>query len=300
MPPDPFSYLLEPRATLAPEELEMLGETAAKRYIDGQTPLNETIRKLADQHDLNPHQIERVCETANLATHQALWPRMREKEKIAFELADAKKIKGERAVKPADRALAADYAGPPTGIPRPGLTLAALLGTDAKAGHEGLAGPSERQRLQVALQKKAAERKRLRDQVLVAGMEAETAEKLAYDAVKQEVLGGRPVSAILDAARAAGLAKLASDLLPKFEERLIAESSGSARAGLEKRAVGRAPEDLVSDDLGATTIVNGAHPVLVSLDTVDKKNGIVANLLYNLLRIDDEMRVYNQKLRELG
>ena len=294
-----FNYLTEKRGGLVSGELETLAKIATKRFVDSATPLNETIQKLAEERELNGHQIERVCEMANLFTHQALWPRATEKEKVAFELADAKKLRSKkpdiRRAPPND----ADYLGPPRGIPRDGPPLAALLGVDPGCAHEGLAGPTERQRIVIVLQKKAAEKKRLQDELLCAGMEAETAEKRAYQAVKQEILQGTPMRAVLRAAAAAGLSKLACEILPRFEEQLLTETRGSVRAGLEKNAISKAPEELISQDLGSTTIVNGAHPVLVSLDTVQKKNGVVATILHNLLRIDDELKVFGEKLREL-
>ena len=295
-----FAYLLEKQGAHSHEELEALAKLAAKRYVEERAPLNDTIRKLAEERDLNAHQVERVCEMANLATHQALWPAAREKVKIAFALADAKKVKLQSAGRQGGSAVEADYAGPPTGVPPCGPSLAALLGVDPAGGHAGLSGPSDKQRLVIVLQKKASEKRRLQDQLLVAGMEAETAEKLAYAAVKQEVLGGTPMRQVVRAAAAAGLGKIAGQVLPGFEERLIAECTGSVRAKMEKTAIARAPEELISENLGSTTIVNGAHPVMISLDTVQKKNGVVQNLLNNLLRIDDEVRLYQQKLREIG
>jgi hypothetical protein len=298
--PSCFSYLMEKRAAIAPEELETLAKIAAKRYVDEKIPLNATIQKLAEERELNRNQVERVCEMANLATHQALWPRAAEKEKLAFELADPKKLKSKNTERHHGSSIEADYCGPPRGIPGSGPSLASLLGVTPDAGHQGLAGPSDKQRILIVLQKKAAERKRLRDQLLCAGMAAETAEKRAYAAVKQEVLGGTPMRDVLGAAAAAGLGKLACELLPRFQQQLVDEAQGSTRTGLEKNAISRAPEDLISDELGAITVVNGAHPVLVSLDTVQKQNGVVKNLLYGLLKIDDELKVYHQQLRELG
>jgi hypothetical protein len=295
-----FLYLLEKQAAASAEELESLAKLAAKRYVEERTALDETIGKLADEHELNAHQIERVCEMANLATHRALWPGAREKEKIAFPVADAKKVKARRGGRSSGKPIDADYAGPPEAIPACGPSLASLLGVNPAGGHSGLSGPSEKQRLIIVLQKKAAEQRRLHDRVLVAGMEAETAEKRAYAEVKQAVLGGLSVPSILGAAAAAGLGKVAAEVLPSFEAQLLAECSGSMRARLEKTAISRAPEELISENLGATTIVNGAHPVLISLDTVQKQNGIVQNLLYGLVRIEDELKVFNQKLRELG
>src|SRR5579859_1060083 len=294
---DPFDYLLEKTAAISAEELETMAKIAAKRYLEEHAALNETIRKFASERDLNAHQIERVCEMANLATHRALWPSARQKEKIAFELADAKRVKAQS--EPASGAKADDYAAPPSRIPASGPSLARLLGVSSERGHEGLAGSSKKQALQRTIEKKAAERQRMQDQLLCAGMEAETAEKQAFEAIKQERIGGVSLHRIFRAAAAVGLDKVARDLLPGFERRLSSDV-GSGRGALEKTAIARAPEDLISADLGATTIVNGAHPVLVSLDTVDKKNGVVKNLLHNLLRIDDELRVYRQELKELG
>src|SRR5579859_7632482 len=216
---DPFDYLLEKTAAISAEELETMAKIAAKRYLEEHAALNETIRKFASERDLNAHQIERVCEMANLATHRALWPSAREKEKIAFELADAKRVKAQREPAPA-RAKADDYAAPPSQIPASGPSLARLLGVSGERGHEGLAGSSKKQALQRTLEKKAAERQRMQDQLLCAGMEAETAEKQAFEAIKQERMGGMSLHRIFRAAAAVGLAKVARDLLPGFERRL--------------------------------------------------------------------------------
>lgn len=298
--PAAFSYLLQKEATVSVEELAMFAKVATKRFVEEKIPLNATIQKLADERDLNRHQIERVCELANVATHQALWPGTAEKHKLAFELADAKKLREKKPAVKGQSTVDRDYAGPPTGVGASGPPLATLLGVDCSDGHAGLAGPSEKQRLLIILSKKAAERRRVKDQALVAAMEAESSEKRAYAVVKQEVLGGTPMRQVLRAAAAAGLGKVAGELLPRFEEQLLDETTGATRADLQKTAISRAPEDLISGDLGATTVVNGAHPVLVSLDTVAKKNGIVQTLLYNLVRIDDELHVVRQRLRELG
>lgn len=298
---DAFGYLLQKEAAVSGDELAMLAKIATKRFVEERIPLNATIAKLAEERDLNHHQLERVCELANVGTHQALWPGAAEKHKLAFELADAKKLKEKRPEpRRVSSAVERDYASPPTPVAKAGPSLAEMLGVAPGGGHDGIAGPSEKQRLLIILQKKAAERQRIKDQALVAAMEAETFEKRAYAAVKQEVLGGTPMQMVLHAAAAAGLGKIACELLPKFEEKLIAETFGQVRVELQKLAISRAPEELISDDLGAVTVVNGAHPVLVSLDTVSKKNGVVQSLLYNLVRIDDELQIFRQRLKELG
>ena len=88
--------------------------------------------------------------------------------------------------------------------------------------------------------------------------------------------------------------------MPKWQAQLVKDSHGSQRLRLEKLAISKAPADLISDNMGNTTVINGAHPVLISLDTVRRKTGEIKQGLHNLLRIDDEVTVYNQKLRELA
>lgn len=46
-----------------------LGKTAADEFVKNNTPLTDSVTKLAKQHELNAHQIARVCESANLDTY---------------------------------------------------------------------------------------------------------------------------------------------------------------------------------------------------------------------------------------
>ena len=311
-----FSYLLSdsgPRHTkIAADRLELLAKTAAKRYLEERAPLNDTIKKIAEENDLNAQQIERICEMANIATHQGLWAKTANKEAVAFPLADSKNVVSVVVKKPMDPgdsespmvssspSVDADYSAPPRGIPCPGPGLASLMGADPATHHNGLTEESPRKQIIIMIQKKAAERKDLRDDIIVDGMELESLKKAAFVTVKQAVLSGASFRDIYEAAVGMGLGKTANELLPDFQEKLIGEVIGDTRRRLEKQAILRAPDDLISDDLGNTTIINGAHPVLISLDTVQKKTGEIKNGLNNLLRIDDEVKVFEQKLRELS
>ena len=299
--PNHFAYLSEKQASVSPDQLLIFAKTASRRFIDEQVPLNTTIKKLASDNDLNPHQVERVCEMANLATHQALWPAAKEKEKVAFEVADPKAIIEKGKERPSSKMTRADedYKSPPR-KEHGGGSLSGLLGVDPSACHHGLAEGNDKQKVIIIIEKKAAERERVRAQLLVAGMEYETVEKLAYHQVKQAVLGGYSFRQVFDAASAAGLGKIAKHLLPEFEQRLIKETYGDTKARLEKNAISKAPEDLISDNLDGMTIVNGAHPVLISLDTVKRQDGKVQALLSNVLHIDDELKIHRQKLSELN
>lgn len=305
-----FSYLLQgsrsPQTKVGADRLEMFAKTAAKHYLQESKPLNDSIAKIAKENDLNRNQIERVCEMANIETHRGLWQKTAQKEKIAFPLADSKVVVacacGDEDAPPDAPScdMDSDYAGPPKGIPGSGPDLATLMGVDPDGGHNGLAGGTPRQKIIIVLQKKAAEREAKKSELLLKGMELETLEKKAYAVVKQAVLGGYSFRQVYDAACGAGLAKVANEYLPKFQDRLIGEVAGDLKQRLQKHAIAKAPEELISENLGNINIVNGAHPVLVSLDTVNRKTGEIRNGLEGLLRIDDQIKVYNQQLRDLS
>lgn len=317
-----FDYLLEGNnqtKLASSDRLELLAKTAAKRYLEEGSNLNESIRKFASENDLNSAQIERVCEMANIATHQGLWRKTAQKESIAFPLADAKAVfntvkpKGDPGAPSEDsgcgceaspcgcgvKPISSDYAGPPTGLPTGGPSTMSMMGADPAQVHNGLGMEPDRKRIIIILQKQAAARKDLEGKILVKGMELETLQKQAFEAVKQTILGGATFRQVYQAATGSGLGKVAEEYLPDFEDRLINDTHGSTRERLIKTAIGKAPEDLVSENLGNMTVINGAHPVLISLDTINRKTGEIRNGLHNLLRIDDEVKVYTQRLREL-
>ena len=303
-----FQYLLggSQQTKVASDRLDLIAKTAARRYLHEGEPLNGSIKKLAIENDLNPNQIERVCEMANIATHQGLWAKTAQKESVAFDLADAKTIvrvsgNGTNVGAPMSSPCSdVDYMGPPKGIPSPGPSLSSLMGSDPDAVHNGMGGEPERKRIIIVIQKHAAAKKLLQDQLVFKGMELESIEKRAYGAIKQHVLGGGSIAEIYQAAVGAGFGKIAEEYLPQFEDKLIEEAHGETHRRLVKEAIGRAPEDLVSSDLGNMTIINGAHPVMISLDTIQRKTGEIKNGLHNLLRIDDEIKVFTQRMRELS
>lgn len=306
-----FSYLLSssPQTKIASDRLELFAQSAAKQYLDSGVSLNNSISKFAQENDLNRNQIERVCEMANIKTHQALWTKTAEKETVAFPLADSKTIvqvmrpkplPDEEAPSQPSPSPCSDYSSPPCGLPSSGPSLVSMLGSDPAQSHHGLSNESERKKVIIVIEKKAAERERLRDHLLMKGMELETAESRAYDQVKQAALGGVPMYQIYAACVGAGLRKVAEEYLPKFEERLISSTHGTIRVALEKNAIGKAPEEFISSNLGNTTVINGAHPLLVSLDTLQKKTGEIKNGIHNMLRIDDELKVFKQKVRDLS
>ena len=133
------------------------------------------------------------------------------------------------------------------------------MGADPGTHHNGLTEVPEKKKIIIVIQKKAAERNALRDKILFDGMKLETLEKEAFHVVKQAVMEGASFLDLYQAAVGMGLGKVAGELLPTFENKLIGETYGDIHRRLVKHAISKAPSELISEDLGNTTIINGAQ-----------------------------------------
>ena len=76
------------------ELLEQLAEEASAAYLQDQVPLEDSIVKMSQARDMNPHQVQRLCEFANLKTFQTLYKTSSDKS-FEFDVADIKKILSE-------------------------------------------------------------------------------------------------------------------------------------------------------------------------------------------------------------
>lgn len=72
-------------------EMKMIAKEASSNYLNDGASLNDQIVKLAKERDLNPHQVARICEQANLNTYHTLWDKTGSGD-FVFDLADQEKI----------------------------------------------------------------------------------------------------------------------------------------------------------------------------------------------------------------
>jgi len=72
-------------------ELKMMGKTASTKYLKDNVDMNATIVTMAKEARLNPHQVARVCESANVSTYDELWDKNKNGN-FTFKLADQEKI----------------------------------------------------------------------------------------------------------------------------------------------------------------------------------------------------------------
>jgi hypothetical protein len=79
-------------------ELKMMAKEATAAYLDKKVPMDDTITKMASSKSLNPHQVARVCEAANLGTYHSLWDKTGSGD-FTFEHADQDKVAEKMAAK---------------------------------------------------------------------------------------------------------------------------------------------------------------------------------------------------------
>src|SRR3954465_8075304 len=81
---------------LAESELDKLAGEVVERYLGGKSRLDEAAAKVASAHGLNPHQIERLTQSANTQTFLRLMDQRKEAQEQdlphEFEPIDARHV----------------------------------------------------------------------------------------------------------------------------------------------------------------------------------------------------------------
>lgn len=75
-------------------ELEFMAKEASLKYLQDGVSMNDTILDMVKTSKLNPHQLARVCERANISTYDTMWSNLKHGD-FTFELADQEKIANE-------------------------------------------------------------------------------------------------------------------------------------------------------------------------------------------------------------
>jgi len=114
---------------------ESLAESAVSAFLTSQTPLNDSILKIAQDNDLNPEQIKRVVEMANTKTFLKMFKDPGKKEEnVEFDVADAGDV---------TRKFYGQSAAAPAATPAPGGSSINITITKCAAEEKGAALPYE-------------------------------------------------------------------------------------------------------------------------------------------------------------
>lgn len=288
------NFLSGGSAEVSPEKLRLLAKVASNKFLSGKTPLNQSLQKIAEENGLNVHQVARVAEMANHETHQALWASEADKTKVAFDVADPKKITV-REAKPGEQEK---HTGAAREVPKRvdrGPSTAEMFGVKPGDVHRGLGDLPDKKKVVIIIEKTASAKTVAKDDLIKVAMLNEHEEKNLAKLVKQAYLGhGVKLPDIYAYACAEGYGEVAKEYLPKIAEQLQKETG---RAELTKIAW-KAPEELIDYD-APLTVVNGAHPILISLDTLLKYRNDIQQFNGRMSRINDDVTILGERLREL-
>lgn len=92
-----------------------LGDKASEQFLENGQPLNESIQKLANQENLNEHEVQRVVEHANVNSFLSQFKEAEDKTEVIFDVAnpDAIDVPAESPGKEASVTDLTDYETPP-------------------------------------------------------------------------------------------------------------------------------------------------------------------------------------------
>lgn len=283
---------------------EWAGEISSS-YLNCGTPPTETLVKIAQTEDLKPHQVQLLAGEANKMIHAHKYANMQEKYFAAdFPLADAKQAIS--CLQHDTVKVASTFSEPkipdegPTPFDMFGVTLPEIDKT-ASVKHD----------LKVMLEKVAHFQDMASTQLIIASSKLQSNEHAFIKEARQFTLDDsnssermKTISGLGQFVKAAKLETTGNRLLAKLayvlgkEGKLEPQHAKQALDYFTKKADQKAPESLISDTLPCQ-IVNGQHPLYISLKTIADNEAEVARWSRDSLIADDKVKILKQKIRAL-
>lgn len=281
--------------------LGTFAKIAADEYLGkNKTPLNESLKKIATQESLTPHQLEYVVAEAN----KSVWSRLFAMDKTAsydFPLADLKailgglqEVRGPSVVSGAEL----DYLSPPSSTKVASFDPFEALGVQESALEKSAAARKEvKRQLQARFEKLSSAKEELERLMYVADSEIQSLElkfvKEARDLICEFPFEERKVGLekIAEFLRGCGRHEHGARLMSKLSHVL-------SRQGLVKKADLKAPEEYISDKLPAQ-IINGNHSLYVTVQTLFERIDGRLGCGHQYEIVDSSLPMIREKIRAL-
>ena len=281
--------------------LGSFAKIAADEYLGkGKRPLNDTLKKIATQEHLTPHQIEFVA----AETNKSVWSKLFALDKTAsydFPLADAKEIiaalqttQSPETLKSADL----DYLSPPSSTKVAAFDPFEALGIQEDALVKSAAARKEiKRQLQTRFEKLSAAREELDRLMTVSKTKAEDLELAFVKSARSMVMEvpfeerKNALEKVAEFLRGSGNPAYGRHLMKKLSHVLV-------RQGLVKEGDLKAPEQYISDKLPAR-VINGTHSLYITLKTLYDKYDYIDNLGSRYEIVDSSLPVIKEKIRAL-
>ena len=278
------------------------GKTASTSYLTSGSSLNSEIAKIAVENDLNPAQIKRVCENANLTTYKSLFFNSRDKA-LDFDIATPEKVAQEiGAVETEPTSM--DY------LTQPNIKKEANLKKVEKIfGQIPEDADDTQEKVKVASkfnrQLSAAE-KEMNSRLYLATMKKEASEKRLYNIMKQMVMGGHDFKK---------LAAVVVDQAPKVDlrdtmVRAYTKMRDEGVLGVREKVAVEMPNDIIQTAIeadqakakknGAPETVNSNHPLVQEVNTLQESLISEDNTRKGVWLLKDTANVVKGKIENLN
>ena len=284
---------------------EWAGEIAGTYLNSGVAP-TDTLCKIAQSQELTPHQVAVLAAEANKEIHKHKYASVQDKYHAAdFPLADARAALARLQADGGQTKVAAVMPEPVTQVEGPDMH--AMWGVTPEVMDKTAEIRGE---LKTAAVHGEMIKQKCEDRLILAKYAAETSEVKFIKEARQLVLQGgnsdermKILSTLEQFVKSAGvpegrvpLAKLAH-VLGK-EGMLLPKHARAAQVALTKVADVTAPQELISDWLPAQ-IVNGTHPLYITLKTFKDCQGNALKNEHDWKIIQDQVHVVKQRIRAL-
>lgn len=275
------------------------GEQAAKNFLTQNTSLNEGIAKIASEQDLNPTQIKRVCETANLSTYKTLFFNNKEKA-MDFDIATPEKV-AESLQDVEIETPQADYLSQPSF-----QKTASTADINRAFNFESISNsPEIQERVKVAekLHRQIGEAENeLKMQIQTDEIKKSAAEDNIYNIVKQMVLSGESFKKVASVAvnqSSHDIKPLMSDVYDRLRKEGVfgvMEKIAKYPATVVETAAG-SDQGVVEN--GAPRIINTNHPLVQEVNTLGEAADSIDRKRRATRLLKDKANVLKGKIQDL-
>jgi len=293
---------------LSMEHVKELANVVANDYFNAGMMPTASLTKIAQSEELTPEQIKLIATEANKAIHQAKFAAADEKYFAAeFPLADAAEVIKSVQADGGSQKVAAVFVEPKISVQGPDPFQ--MFGVEPETMDKTA---EVRHGLKTAAIKNEFLSEKLRDAAYMAKVAALETERGFIKQARQHALEGsnsverlQTIGAIAYAAKTAGLAGVGFPALAKLAYVMGKEGMLEPRHTklamdylLSKEADQKAPVELISENL-ACQVVNGQHPLLITLKTLKDHHHQDARYRDNQGLVDDQLGAIRQRLRAL-
>jgi len=273
---------------------------ASRSFISEGTPMNESISKVASANELSPVQIQRVCELANHHAYAEIFKKAEDKT-FEFPLAKVEDIMESLQAEP--EKVAAEYVMDPVGTKKE-IDSNSIFGV-IEIGNELDVAESEKVASKALIAIDAA-KEEIRGMICVNSDATYAAEEGFYKLAKQMVLNDTSLSDVYAACEGRWEDPRGDSLMAKVAMRMAEEGILGAKLQHMIKTSEAVDPALISEKLRKenagipTRIINGNHPIIAHVNTLNDKYKDGGNMEQSLSVLDDKAKMVRTRMQDLN